>query len=117
MPGTANHQIGYLPQRRSFDPSLRVRGIDVVGLGFDGHRWGVPLPGARRWSINARNKDKRVREVVELVGATAYAHRPVGQLSGGEQQRLLIAQALREQLRLLTADDILSRYSDLVEVV
>ena len=43
-PGRAGHRIGYLPQRRSFDASLRIRGIDVVRLGLDGDRWGVPLP-------------------------------------------------------------------------
>src|SRR2546427_5530576 len=32
-PGRANHAIGYLPQRRSFDASLRIRGLDVVRLG------------------------------------------------------------------------------------
>src|SRR5438445_1405671 len=42
--GQAGHEIGYLPQRRSFDSGLRVRGIDVVSLGSDGERWGVPLP-------------------------------------------------------------------------
>src|SRR5438477_2347448 len=49
-PGGARPQIGYLPQRRSFDPGLRVRGVDVVRLGLDGDRWGLPLPGAGRWS-------------------------------------------------------------------
>ena len=74
-------------------PGLRIRGVDVVRLGLDGDRWGVPLPArpARRRRRRAR---QRVDEVIELVGATAYAHRPIGQLSGGEQQRLLIAQAL-----------------------
>jgi zinc/manganese transport system ATP-binding protein len=42
--GRANERIGYLPQRRSFDSSLRVRGRDIVRLGLDGHRWGLPLP-------------------------------------------------------------------------
>src|SRR5438477_2672278 len=87
--GVANHQIGYLPQRRSFDPSLRIRGVDIVGLGLDGDRWGVPLPGAR-----SRRDRARVDELVALVGAEAYAERPIGRCSGGEQQRLLIAQAL-----------------------
>jgi zinc/manganese transport system ATP-binding protein len=97
-PGRANHEIGYLPQRRSFDASLRVRGIDIVRLGLDGHRWGLPLP---RRDGNAQ----RIAEVIELVGASDYAHRPVGQVSGGEQQRLLIAQALVRNPRLLILDE------------
>jgi zinc/manganese transport system ATP-binding protein len=99
-PGQANHQVGYLPQRRSFDTSLRVRGLDVVRLGLDGDRWGLPLPGRRAQAAKAR-----VRELVDLVGATGYAHRPIGQLSGGEQQRLLIAQALARAPKLLLLDE------------
>ena len=94
------HTIGYLPQRRSFDASLRVRGLDLVRLGLDGDRWGVPLPGRR-----SRANTQRVRDLVDLVGAGAYAHRPIGQLSGGEQQRLLIAQALARHPRLLMLDE------------
>jgi zinc/manganese transport system ATP-binding protein len=99
-PGRANHQVGYLPQRRSFDTSLRVRGVDVVRLGLDGDRWGLSLPGRR-----ARAAKARVRDLVDLVGATGYAHRPIGALSGGEQQRLLIAQALARAPKLLLLDE------------
>ena len=104
-PGTANERIGYLPQRRSFDPELRVRGRDVVRLGLDGGRWGVPLPGWSRLSRSGRETAARVDEVIELVGATAYADRPIGRLSGGEQQRLLIAQALAARPDLLLLDE------------
>lgn len=102
-PGRANRRIGYLPQRRGFDAALRIRGVDVVRLGWDGDRWGIPLP--RRFSAARRAAETRVAEVIDLVGASGYAHRPIGELSGGEQQRLLIAQALVRGPRLLLLDE------------
>jgi zinc/manganese transport system ATP-binding protein len=103
--GQAGHEIGYLPQRRSFDAGLRVRGVDVVNLGSDGERWGVPLPFGSRLLPSRRAARQRVAEVIELVGGTSFASRPVGQVSGGEQQRLLIAQALVRRPRLLVLDE------------
>jgi zinc/manganese transport system ATP-binding protein len=102
--GRANERVGYLPQRRSFDPSLRVRGRDIVRLGVDGHRWGFPLPHWWRGAAG-RAAAARVDEVIDLVGASAYADRPIGELSGGEQQRLLIAQALAPAPDLLLLDE------------
>ena len=101
-----NARIGYLPQRRSFDADLRVRGRDIVRLGLDGTRWGVPLPRVGGLGGNGHAASmRRVDESIEVVGATAFAHRPVGELSGGEQQRLLIAQALVSRPAILLLDE------------
>lgn len=100
-PGEHNARIGYLPQRRAFDPSTRIRGTDIVRLGLDGDRWGIPLMHGER----SRQARRRVAEVIELVGASSYANRPIGQCSGGEQQRLLIAQALIRRPELLVLDE------------
>jgi zinc/manganese transport system ATP-binding protein len=104
-PGRANRDVGYLPQRRSFDPGLRIRGADIVRLGLDGHRWGIPLPGLDRLTERGRQDNATVRDVISLVGAEAFADRAIGEMSGGEQQRLLIAQALIRNPSLLLLDE------------
>jgi zinc/manganese transport system ATP-binding protein len=95
-PGVLSGQIGYLPQRRHFDPSIRIRGVDLVRLGLDGARWGLPI---------RRTGRDRVDEAIALVGAGDYATRSIGRLSGGEQQRLLIAQALVSRPSVLILDE------------
>jgi zinc/manganese transport system ATP-binding protein len=91
------HRIGYVPQQRVFDRDLVLRGRDLVQLGLDGHRWGFGR-------IDSEDR-ARVDASLAEVGATAYADAPVGQLSGGEQQRLRVAQALVADPVLILADE------------
>ena len=98
-----NAAIGYVPQRRHFESDVRVRGRSIVRLGLDGRNWGLPLSFLQR--SKAREAARRVQEAIDLVGAASYANRPIGELSGGEQQRLLIAQALVRRPRILALDE------------
>jgi zinc/manganese transport system ATP-binding protein len=95
-PGRGNRHIGYIPQQRAIDAPLRGR--DLVGLGLDGHRWGTGV-------TRIRERRQRVDEALADVGAEAFAKAPVSQLSGGEQQRLRVAQALVSDPQVLLCDE------------
>ncbi len=96
-PRRGNAAIGYVPQQRAFDLDLPIRARDLVTFGLDGHRWGFSLP--------ARDTQRRVEDMLRLVGAERFAGAPIGRLSGGEQQRLRIAQALVGDPEILLCDE------------
>jgi zinc/manganese transport system ATP-binding protein len=97
LPRRGNKQIGYIPQQKNFDPYLPIRGRDLVQLGLNGHRYGL--------SRNRKIETKMVEQVINSVGASDYSNMPIGLLSGGEQQRLRIAQSLVSQPKLLLCDE------------
>ena len=92
--------IGYVPQKLAIEPDMPLRVRDVVTLGLDGHKLGVRLPSRARREL--------VADMLTAVGAQRYADARIGELSGGEQQRVMIAHALISKPRLLLLDEPLA---------
>ena len=96
-PERGNPAIGYLPQLRTVLPDLRVRGRDFIASSLNGERWGLPS--------FSRNDHSMIEATLDSVGARDLATRPLSDMSGGERQRLLLAQALIGQPKLLLLDE------------
>jgi zinc/manganese transport system ATP-binding protein len=92
--------IGYVPQKLAIEPDMPLRVRDVVALGLDGNKLGIRLP--------SRARREQVDDMLTAVGAQRYANARVGELSGGEQQRVMIAHALISRPKLLLLDEPLA---------
>ncbi|UFS58493.1 metal ABC transporter ATP-binding protein [Subtercola endophyticus] len=92
-----NRRIGYIPQQKLADDGTPLRARDLVGLSLTGHRFGFPWPSRRR--------REQVDSLLDSVGATAYGNVSISHLSGGEQQRLRVGQALAGDPALLLCDE------------
>jgi len=92
-----SREIGYIPQQKLLEQGTPLRARDLVALGVNGHRWGLPF--------TSRQVRRTVDAMLASVGATEYANVPVATLSGGEQQRIRVAQSIAGNPRLLLCDE------------
>jgi len=102
--GRGSTDVGYVPQRIAIDAATMIKAREVVRLGLDGHRWGLPIAfGARRKATRAR-----IDQLLTSVGASEFGDAPVSMLSGGELQRVRVAAALASDPALLLCDEPLA---------
>lgn len=100
LAGKGNHQVGYIPQHRGIDSAIPLLAKDMIRLGIDGDRFGLPIP--------SRKTRSKVASILAEVDATELANQKIGSLSGGQLQRLRVGQAVVASPDLILADEPLS---------
>jgi zinc/manganese transport system ATP-binding protein len=114
MPRKGNSKIGYVPQRHKIDNETNIGCLELVRLAFSGNRLGI--------SLSSKEEKRVALESLAAVGATELGDKSLGSLSGGELQRVFLAEALVSNPEILLLDEPLSnldikRIKDLVGLV
>jgi zinc/manganese transport system ATP-binding protein len=99
-PKRGNPQIGYVPQRHIIDSETNIECLELVRLAISGKRWG--------FSLFPQKDCQMALDTLQAVGAAELAHQSLGALSGGELQRIFLAEALVSRPDILLLDEPLS---------
>jgi zinc/manganese transport system ATP-binding protein len=99
-PKRGNPRIGYVPQQHKIDSEMTIEALELVSLGVSGKEWGLTL---------FSDKDRKTAlEALEAVGGSKLAHRSLNGLSGGELQKIFLAEALVSNPNILLLDEPLT---------
>ncbi len=112
-PSRGNSRIGYVPQSHDIDRDIGIEALEIVKLGLTGTRWGMGF---------SKTGTKEAIEALRLVHAEELARKSLGSMSGGELQRVFLAQALVSKPDILLLDEPLAnldirRESNLVHIL
>jgi len=101
QPGVSPPKVGYVPQVETVDWNFPVTALEVVMMGC--YQRGKLFP----WSFSGDRQRYRqiAKQLLERVGVSHVADKPIGNLSGGEQQRVFIARALVGQPEIVLLDE------------
>jgi zinc/manganese transport system ATP-binding protein len=113
-PRRGNSKIGYVPQRHTIDSETNIECAELVRLAYSGYKWGIGL--------SSREEKKAAEDALDAVGVTDLVHKSLSSLSGGELQRIFLAEALVSNPEMLLLDEPLSnldirRANDLVQLI
>jgi zinc/manganese transport system ATP-binding protein len=103
VPRRGNPRIGYVPQSHAVDKETNVEAVQLVRLGYLGNRW---IPNLTPTGVRAHRQ--ATEEALRSVGATEIGKKALGAMSGGELQRIFLAEALVGRPEILLLDEPLA---------
>lgn len=90
-PSVTSPSIGYMPQQNRIDKKFPISVSEVVESGL--------------LKATAQSPKEEIAQALDTVGMTDHARAPIGSLSGGQLQRVLLARAIVSSPALLFLDE------------